>query len=240
MKSVKWPAPSNVKAFYTTRDGGVSQYPFNSNNLGDHVGDLPVSVLDNRDRLSKQLPNQPIWLKQTHSTNVHQIINAQSSGPINADASITQEKNAVCCVMTADCLPILVTNQQGSKVAAVHAGWRGLADGIIEKTISLFEQDPCELLIWLGPAIGPNQFEVGDDVYSIFLKKNPLHHNSFVPHGKKYLANIYQLASNELSVKGVTKIYGGNHCTVEQESLFFSYRRDGQTGRMASLIWIEN
>jgi len=240
MKSVKWPAPSNVKAFFTTRDGGVSHSPFGSNNLGDHVGDLPTSVLENRARLSRQLPNPPVWLTQTHSTIVHQITSIQPIPVIHADASMTQNKKNICCVMTADCLPILITNRQGTQVAAVHAGWRGLADGIIEKTVALFEQDPTELLIWLGPAIGPNQFEVGSDVYTTFLEKNPLHRNSFKTYNQKYLANIYQLARNELSLLGVTQIYGGQYCTVEQESLFFSYRRDGQTGRMASLIWLED
>lgn len=239
MIAANWPAPSNVKAFFTTREGGVSQFPFSSNNLGNHVGDCPISVSENRGRLANLLPNTPVWLTQTHSVIVHQITNQDIISSIEADASITKVKNAVCCVMTADCLPILISNQQGTIVAAIHAGWRGLVDGIIERTISQFNQNPKELIVWLGPAIGPNKFEVGDDVYSLFLERNYRNENSFKPSNKKYLANIYQLAKNELSLLGVTHIYGGEYCTVEQELLFFSYRRDGQTGRMASIIWIE-
>lgn len=239
MIAANWPAPSNVKAFFTTREGGVSQFPFSSNNLGVHVGDCPIAVSENRDRLANLLPNMPVWLTQTHSVIVHQITNQDTVSPIEADASITKVKNAVCCVMTADCLPILISNQQGTIVAAIHAGWRGLVDGIIERTISQFNQNPKELIVWLGPAIGPNKFEVGDDVYSLFLERNSLNENGFKSTKKKYLANIYQLAKNELSLFGVTHIYGGEYCTVEQELLFFSYRRDGQTGRMASIIWIE-
>ena len=245
MIAAKWPAPKNIKAFTTTREGGVSKSPFSSNNLGAHVGDCPNDVQKNRATLTTQLPNSPIWLNQTHSTDIFNINQTSLSSlienpiVINADASFTKLTQTVCCVMTADCLPILVTNKNGDTVAAIHAGWRGLADGIIEKSIGVFNDKADDLLVWLGPAIGPTAFEVGNDVYNIFINIDASFSKAFTPCGKKYLANIYQLATLKLNMSGVTNIYGGNDCTYKNESLFYSFRRDGQTGRMASVIWIE-
>lgn len=240
MIAANWPAPKNVKAFTTTREGGVSKPPFSSNNLGDHVGDFPTCVKTNRELLAQQLPHSPIWLNQTHSTNVHRIETSSTDHTIlNTDASFTQLKKAVCCVMTADCLPIVVTNKQGNAVAAIHAGWRGLADGIIEETIKEFQDKPEDLLVWFGPAIGPKAFEVGKDVYNQFVTQDASYAVAFIPSGDKYLANIYQLATIRLNNLGITNIYGGEYCSYSQESLFFSYRRDGQTGRMATVIWME-
>lgn len=242
MIAANWPAPKNIKAFTTTREGGVSKPPFSSNNLGDHVGDSPNFVKTNRHLFTQQLPNPPIWLNQTHSTNVHHIKNTSTDNTpiINTDASFTQLNKAVCCVMTADCLPVLMTNKQGDAVAAIHAGWRGLADGIIEKTVNIFDDKPENLLAWFGPAIGPEVFEVGSDVYDKFVTQDPTCSIAFTTVGDKYLANIYQLATIRLNHLGITNIYGGEYCSYSQESLFYSYRRDGQTGRMASVIWIDN
>jgi len=235
-----WPAPKNIKAFTTTREGGVSKLPFSSNNLGDHVGDSPNNVKTNRDLLAKQLPSPPIWLNQTHSTNVYRIENSSIDHTIiNTDASFTQLEKTVCCVMTADCLPIVITNKQGNAIAATHAGWRGLADGIIEKTVEQFQDKPEDLLVWFGPAIGPKAFEVGRDVYDQFVNQDACFADAFTNFGDKYLANIYQLATIRLNNIGITSIYGGQYCSYSQESLFYSYRRDGQTGRMATVIWME-
>ena len=245
MIAAKWPAPNNIKAFTTTREGGVSKSPFSSNNLGAHVGDCPNDVKKNRDILATELPNPPVWLNQTHSTDIFHINQTSLSSlienpnVINADASFTKLTHTVCCVMTADCLPILITNRRGNTVSSVHAGWRGLADGIVEKSVAMFNDTPNDLIIWLGPAIGPAAFEVGDDVYNQFIALDILFKKAFTPLGDKYLANIYQLATLKLEKLGITNVYGGEYCTYTNESLFYSYRRDGQTGRMASVIWIE-
>lgn len=240
MINAKWPAPSNIKAFTTTRLGGVSESPFSSNNLGNHVGDNEEAVTINRERLNTLLPNNIIWLEQTHSTNVCELNESVVQSPSNADAVYTTVAKQVCCVMTADCLPILMTNTAGTKVAAVHAGWRGLADGIIANSIATFDDSPDEIIVWFGPAIGPKYFEVGQDVYDTFIQLDKRNLNAFVAKNDKYLANIYQLALNALNRLGVSNISGGEHCTYEEESLFFSYRRDGQTGRMASVIWLDD
>ena len=235
-----WAAPSQVKTLITTRQGGISLAPFDSNNLGNHVGDNPHHVAYNRKILSERVKHNIVWLNQTHSTIVIPLNHSSIPEGHNGDASFTNTIKTPCCVMTADCLPLLVTNLNGTKVAAIHGGWRGLANGIIENTLFHFQQSPSELMVWLGPAIGPRQFEVGQDVVDIFTNRDKNNGSCFIPHGNKYLADIYQLARNILRAYGVTQISGGNYCTVEQQSEFFSYRRDGQTGRMASLIWIEN
>lgn len=234
----KWPAPLNVKAYTTTRLGGVSTRPFGNNNLGLHVGDCEKSVALNRDRLNAVLPNNIVWPQQTHSINVCELNKSVSEFPTPTDAIFTTSINQICCIMTADCLPILVTNSTGTQVAAIHAGWRGLAGGIIENTIAKFDDAPSDIIIWLGPAIGPAHFEVGQDVFDIFMEVDSAHNAAFVQNGDKYLANIYQLARNTLNRLGICNISGGHHCTYEEQTHFFSYRRDGQTGRMASIIWI--
>jgi len=240
-----WPAPAHVHACITTRQGGVSQAPFASFNLGMHVADKEADVRKNRDLLMEQalLPSEPIWLNQTHTNKVVCLDNEalfSSRVPLNADASYTTQANKVSLIMTADCLPLLVCNKQGTQVAAIHAGWKGLAAGIIENTLMHFKQDPCEILVYLGPAIGPDSFEVGTDVLQAFTSHDTKARQAFKhTNGEKYVANLYLLATQRLQALGVKAIWGAQYDTFTQEDTFFSYRRDGKTGRMASLIWFE-
>lgn len=235
-----WPAPDNIRAYTTTRIGGVSLAPYHEFNLGEHVEDNPLHVSTNRDLLKKrlELSNDPIWIKQTHSTI------ALEATPENreqeADATFTRQKNIACLVMTADCLPILLCNQQGTEVAAIHAGWRGLAHGVIESTIQALTTPHQEILAWLGPAISLRHFEVGDEVRAAFLKITPKAEDAFTPSpNQRWLADLYLLARIRLQNQGITQIYGGEYCTFSDKEQFYSYRRDGEkTGRMASLIWI--
>ncbi len=235
-----WPAPTAVRAVITTRTGGYSQAPYSSLNLAEHVGDDPVVVAKNRTLLreSLQLPSEPMWLQQVHGCAV-----AERGGSVSsncADASTTQTAGEVCVVMTADCLPLLLCNRSGTRVAAVHAGWRGLADGVIEAAMAKFSEPGEELLAWLGPAIGPQEFEVGAEVRERFIADNPADATAFVAKGSgKWLADIYRLASSRLQSASCGYIGGGNYCTVTDSERFFSYRREGITGRMAALIWIE-
>jgi len=235
-----WPAPDNIRAFSTTRESGFSQDPFDSLNLGDHVGDDVTRVAQNREKLiyTIQAPESPRWLKQVHG---HHIVDSCDwKLNIEADAIFSQQNNHVCTIMTADCLPILLCNQHGDAVAAIHAGWRSLALGIIEKTVRKFHCEPDTIFAWLGPAIGSSQFEVGQDVYDAFCRHSPQANNAFkATNNSHYLADIYQLARQKLAAQGVSSIYGGDFCTFSDEQQFFSYRRDGKTGRMATLIWIE-
>ncbi len=234
-----WPAPSQVSALSTTRDRGYSSAPFNQFNLATHVNDQLDSVKKNRQLLIEQanLPEPPRWLVQTHSN--HVVHSNEHHEDIEADACFTNQVGHVCAIMTADCLPILVCNQQGTEVAAIHAGWRGLANNIIEQTINQFTTDRSELMIWLGPAIGPNMFEVGQDVYDAFTQRDSRAKSAFVITDKThYLANIYQLARQQLTDLGINNIHGGDRCTVTEKDDFFSFRRDGKTGRMASVIWL--
>lgn len=235
-----WPAPGNVNAVSTTRAGGVSQSPFERLNLGDHVGDDGLAVAANRHRVGEvlRLPTEPLWLEQVHGTTVS-AMKAASCYP-QADASVAFRPRQVSVVMTADCLPVLFCDRRGTRVASAHAGWRGLCDGVIEQTLARLECAPAEVLVWLGPAIGAQAFEVGDEVRAAFLAHDPAAAGAFEP-GKtagKWLADIYQLARQRLSARGVRQVYGGEFCTVSDPERFFSYRRDGQTGRMASLIWL--
>lgn len=235
----QWPAPTQVKALTTTRYGGFSEAPFNSMNLGDHAGDRPSTVAANRQQLSSQaqLPSQPLWLRQTHSTLV--IESCAWHKKIQADGLITSQRELVCAVLTADCLPVLLCDQQGRQVAAIHAGWRGLLNGILETAVKAFACPPEQLFVWLGPAIGPTEFEVGQEVYDAFVSVQQQAAQAFQQHRPgHYLADIYQLARQRLAMLKVHAVYGGEYCTVSQADTFFSYRRDQQTGRMASLIWI--
>ncbi len=245
----QWPVPSSIHTLVSTRAGGVSKHPYDSLNLGDHVGDQIEDVLANRAIFAKALPSKPVWLKQTHSTVVStsETRKAKSSDVIDADASVTNIANEVLVIMTADCLPALFTNSKGTVVGAAHAGWRGLCAGVLENTVAemlnlSIETSASDLLVWLGPAIGPGSFEVGEDVVKAFRDSElPFSENAFQPiAGKsgKFLADIYRLASDRLQACGVTSIFGGEYCTVRDSKLFFSYRRDGQTGRFASAIWI--
>jgi polyphenol oxidase len=233
-----WPAPGNIHAATTLRTGGVSTGAYASFNPALHVGDHKDHVTENRRKLKAllNLPSEPVWLNQIHSDSV---INAATSDALQqADASYSHEPGIVCTVMTADCLPLLVCASDGTSVAAIHAGWKGLLAGIVTKTIKTFPKQ--NLLVWLGPAIGPDCFEVGSEVRDAFVDKSTVNINAFKEmNGGKWLADIYQLARNELMMTGIDKIYGGNFCTFTEQALFYSYRRDKETGRMASLIWRE-
>lgn len=230
-----WPAPPQIKALMTTRQGGVSAAPWAQLNLGDHVGDAPDHVAANRARLRHHLPADPCWLRQVHSA---RIVPAAVGVP-EADAAFSRQPQTVCAVLTADCLPVLLCDRAGTVVAAAHAGWRGLADGVLEASVAAMETRPGELLVWLGAAIGPAAFEVGDDVRDCFIAQHPETAAAFVPHRAKWRADIYQLARIRLARLGVHHVYGGGRCTFSEAETFFSYRRDGVTGRMASLIWID-
>ncbi len=237
--SANWPAPSHVRALTTTRAGGASRGPYESFNLGDHVGDDPEAVRQNRTRLrgALALPAEPIWLKQVHG--VHVVDAAAIASGIEADGAWTDLRGVVCAVLTADCLPIFICDRKGTKVALLHAGWRGLAGGIIESGLRALGASPEELLVWLGPAIGPDSYEVGDDVRLAFVADDPGAAEAFRPAGGgRWLADVYALARRQLRQQGVCAVYGGERCTLRERDRFYSYRRDGATGRMASLIWL--
>ena len=232
-----WPAPENVQVLQTTRTGGVSNAPYDSLNLGSHAGDVPLAVARNRMLLEPLLPSEPVWLKQVHGTVVADA--AQADCWPEADACVSSHAGAVCVVMTADCLPVLLCDEQGSVVAAAHAGWRGLCDGVIEQTVRAMNVQPAALMAWLGPAIGAQAFEVGDEVRAAFLARQPQAVAAFIPAAPgKWLADIYQLARLRLNALGITRIYGGGLCTCTDSARFFSYRRDGMTGRMGTFIWL--
>ena len=245
-----WPAPKNVCALQTTRIGGGSAAPYDSFNLGDHVGDDPLTVARNRMLLQPLLPTEPVWLQQVHGVTV--VDAAQAACLPQADACVSAQPGAVCVVMTADCLPVLLCDQQGTVVGAVHAGWRGLCDGVIEQTVQAMKVRPTDLMAWLGPAIGSQAFEVGDEVRAAFVATQPQAASAFTPatatgsapfatlarEEKKWLADIYQLARMRLHALGVTRIYGGQWCTYTDRANYFSYRRDGVTGRMGTFIWL--
>lgn len=235
-----WPAPANVHALCSTRQGGCSAGPYANLNLGNHVGDTAAAVAANRQRFAElaAMPSAPVWLNQVHSTEVVQLM-APTQNEITADASFTRACGVVSCVMTADCLPLLLCDEQGTQVAAIHAGWRGLCEGIIERTVQQFAK-PASVMAYLGPAIGPAAFEVGAEVKAAFVARQAEATSAFKPASAegKWLADIYALARQRLMRAGVSAIYGGNHCTYSQSEMFFSYRRDGQTGRMASAIWL--
>lgn len=245
----QWPASPSIHALVSTRLGGVSKVPFDSLNLGDHVGDRNEDVLQNRAIFAKGMPAEPIWLKQTHSTRVSTPQSRQSNPLLNieADASVTNTPGEVLAIMTADCLPVLFANKEGSTIGAAHAGWRGLCAGILENTINELlnlsdDKNPANVMAWLGPAIGPQSFEVGEDVVTAFMDSgSPVALNAFKSIDQrpgKFLADIYQLARGRLEASGVKMVYGGQYCTVNDQEHFFSYRRDGKTGRFASAIWI--
>ena len=246
-----WPAPTNVKALQTTRAGGISLAPYDSLNMGLHVQDNPMHVAHNRQLLSQLLPSEPAWLKQVHGINVlnlDEIVLVNTDCLSDADASYTSRKNVVCVTMTADCLPILLCDSAGTTVASIHAGWRSLCDGVIEATVKQMLVKSNQLMAWLGPAIGPSAFEVGTEVRAQFIAKNAQAELAFKKYGEnqeqdKWLADIYKIATQRLNNLAVTQIYGGginqDFCTFSQKEQFFSFRRDEQTGRMATLVWLE-
>ncbi len=231
-----WPAPTHVHALITTRSGGVSSGPYANLNLGDHVGDDPATVAENRRRLRAALPADPVWLRQVHGKRC--VDAAQTTTDNEADAAWTNVPGTVCAVLTADCLPILLCDDRGTVVAAAHAGWRGLAAGVIEATVRSMNTPGERLMAWLGPAIGPQHFEVGDEVRACFAAHDPQANAAFVPQGGgKWRCDLYQLARQRLNALGISRIAGADFCTVRDAGRFYSYRRDGVTGRMASLIW---
>jgi len=233
----QWPAPANVKALQSTRKGGASPEPYNSFNLGSHVGDNPLVVNRNRMQLANLMPSEPVWLNQVHGVTV---VDAGQAGCLpEADAIVSMYRGAVCVVMTADCLPVLLCDDKGSVVAAAHAGWRGLCDGVLEATVKEMKVPATTLLAWLGPAIGPAGFEVGEEVRAAFIAKQPEAEAAFVPGNPgKWLADIYQLARLRLYALGIQRIYGGDLCTLSDAERFYSYRRDGVTGRMGTFVWL--
>jgi len=235
----EWPLPEGVVACSSTRIGGVSQGAWESLNLGAHCGDSPDHVEENRKRLyaAGNLPSKPVWLEQVHGKDVLTLAGEPYDSK-RADASYSNTPGTVCAVMTADCLPVLFCNQSGTEVAAAHAGWRGLCEGVLEETVACFNDSPANIIAWLGPAIGPQAFEVGAEVREAFMAKDPHAVSAFVPVGEKYLADIYRLARQRLNNAGVTQIFGGDRCTFTEKGDFFSYRRDKTTGRMASFIWL--
>jgi polyphenol oxidase len=235
----EWPAPSHIKSMQTLRLGGKSKGKYNSFNIATHVNDDINTVDFNRALLNQHLPSAPCWLSQTHSADVVEL----PSPLLNADACFTKDKNIVCVVQTADCLPLLITNNEGTMVAAIHAGWRGLLNGVIENTLHKMNLPAHEILIWLGPAISQNHFEVGSEVKDSFCEKHDEAKKAFKSiSNQKWLADIYMLAKIRLHAYGVSQIYGASmteeYCTYAHHKDYFSYRRDGETGRMASLIWI--
>lgn len=231
-----WPAPPNVCAIQTTRVGGISAEPFDSLNIGDHVGDNSLHVAQNRQLLASYVPTEPVWMNQVHGVRV--LDAAKSSCIESADAAFTKQSNVVCVTMTADCLPVLICNGEGTAVAAVHAGWRSLCDGVIKATVTAMSEESSQLMAWLGPAIGPEAFEVGAEVRNQFIQKDAQAESAFKVHGDRYLGDLYMIAKQRLNQLGVTQIYGGGLCTYADKSRFFSFRRDGATGRMATLIWL--
>jgi YfiH family protein len=245
-----WPASPQIGAFCTTRAGGVSKAPFGSLNLGRYVNDEALAVSENRARVRALLPAEPVWLRQVHGTRVWDADLAHTEAIIEADAAVTTKTNTVLTVMAADCLPVLITGPEGKVIGAAHAGWRGLVGGVLENTVDAMQaktglSDAGQYLAWLGPAIGPMAFEVGEEVLAAFHEHAQEHalpspSEAFIAIDNKpgkYWANLYQLARQRLQSKGLTHIYGGELCTVRDQTDFFSHRRDGLSGRFAAFIW---
>lgn len=237
----EWPAPSNVRAAFTLRMGGVSAAPFNTLNVGAHVGDAPAHVADNRQRVRTALvlPGEPAWLEQVHGTGLVELDETMPSTP-TADAILTRRAGQVCVVQVADCLPVLFAAADGSAVAAAHAGWRGLAAGVLEATVGRLGIEPRRLLAWLGPAISAPHFEVGAEVRAAFTAADAGAATAFVENARgRWQCDLYALARRRLTALGVGALFGGGWCTYADPSRFFSYRRDGRCGRMAALVWLD-
>ncbi len=245
-----WNAPARVRAISTTRRGGFSTGPWSSMNLGATCGDEVSAILRNRALLRSCLPADPVWLRQEHGTRVFchpatgiaapASASASAAAEIVADAQLATRPGQVCTVLSADCLPVLLCNREGTRVAAAHAGWRGLLDGVLEQTVQSLGCRPDTLLAWLGPAIGPEVFVVGDEVRAAFVSGSEEASMAFAPHGARWLCDLYALARQRLQRAGVGEISGGGYCTYREPERFFSYRRDKVTGRMATLIWLES
>ena len=232
-----WPAPARVRALITTRAGGVSRGPFGTMNLAAHVEDDPAAVAENRRRLRAHVPAEPRWLTQVHG---NRVVCAGTVATAQADASYCRTPGTVCAVLTADCLPVLLCEEAGRVVGAVHAGWRGLAGCVIEAAVKAMNEPPARLLAFLGPAIGPQAFEVGDEVREVFLSQAPEADLAFAAKANgKWLADLYLLARQRLNGLGVARVFGGGWCTFGEAQSFYSFRRERVTGRMASLIWLQ-
>lgn len=233
-----WPAPVRVRAVMTTRSGGVSRAPYASFNLATHVGDDAAAVVENRRRLQSalQLPSEPAWLEQLHGIGVATVPGSRSG---SADAIVSFERGGVCAVLVADCLPVFLASRDGDRVGLAHAGWRGLAAGVVEAAVAALDCDPAILIAWLGPAIGPAAFEVGDEVRMAFTERDPAAAAEF-RRGRDgcWHADLPALARRRLANCGVQSVHGGELCTYTDRERFFSYRRDGATGRMAALVWL--
>lgn len=236
----RWPAPVRVAALITTRSGGVSSGSYASLNLGAHVGDRAPDVAGNRARLRASLPAEPSYLEQVHGTQVIELhAAARGEAPVRADAAYTRSANVICTVLSADCLPVLLCDAAGSVVAAAHAGWRGLCAGVIENAVRATAVAPREVFAYLGPAISAEHYEVGAEVRQAFLSADPASKEAFRPSAAgRWLADLYALARRRLHQCGVEQIYGGDYCTYRDAQRFFSFRRDGATGRMAAMIWL--
>jgi hypothetical protein len=237
----EWPAPSGVRAVFTLRSGGVSPPPFDSFNIGAHVGDEPRAVEENRRRLREQLelPAEPAWLTQMHGARVADLDAEDLASPLApADAAVTHIAGRVCAIQVADCMPVLFASADGAAIGAAHAGWRGLAGGVLEAVVDAMRTPPAGLLAWLGPAIGQAHFEVGEEVRAAFLAADPGAATAFDANAKgRWQCDLYGLAKRRLAALGVTRIHGGGWCTYADVGRFFSYRREGRCGRMAALIW---
>ena len=231
-----WPAPASVRAFTTTRAGGFSKDAWSSMNLGFRCGDDPLAVQRNREKLLSRLPAAPQWLRQVHGTQVVTCSRA-SSEEREADGLVSSSPGQVCAILTADCLPVLFCNRTGNRVAVAHAGWRGLAQGVLQATVRQMDEAPGEIMAWLGPAIGPEVYEVGEDVWQAFPEEQGI---CFRKNGETWMLDLYGVARRILTHLGITSVYGGRFCTFSDSERFFSYRRDGVTGRMASVIWLES
>lgn len=240
-----WSAPASVRALMTTRRGGVSEQPYGAGsegglNLGLGSGDARDAVVANRARLHALLPSEPAWLKQVHGVRVVDAVQV-GDAVAEADASFTDASGVVCAILVADCMPVLFCNLQGTRVAAAHAGWRGLAAGVLETTIEASGLEPRDTIAWIGPAIGPTRFEVGDDVRDAFVAHDATYGAAFKPHDAgKWLADLPAIARMRLNACGVADIFESRLCTASDATRFYSYRRDGVTGRMAALIWIDH
>ena len=232
----RWPAPANVRALITTRAGGVSQGPYASLNLGLRTGDDPRSVSVNRAQLEALLPQPPRWLRQVHGANV---VEGDSLADVpDADACVARRPETVCGVLVADCVPVLLADRAGTTVAIAHAGWRGLAAGVVENAVDRMAVEPRHLVAYLGPGIGPTAFEVGPDVREAFVSRDARSQAAFAPLAAgKWLADLFLLARQSLQRAGVEDIHGGGLCTYSDAGRFFSYRRERTTGRMAALVW---
>jgi len=231
-----WPVPANVKAFITTRAGGVSIGPFASFNIGVRAGDDAEAVARNRDRLRESLPDEPKWLRQVHGS---VVADADTLADVQeADASVARRPKTVCVIQVADCVPVLFAGRDGSTVAAAHAGWRGLSGGVLENTVKRMALPASSVMAYLGPGIGPRAFEVGADVREAFLAHDSAAAAAFAPHVPgKWMADLYLLARQRLAALGIDSVHGGGFCTHSDPKRFFSYRREKTSGRMAAVIW---